>query len=116
MEDIAGSDVKSLRANRDAKFYHVVQPLFKAKLRNLCANLEDAAALNNAYTNVSKMEAALKSCKGVEVIAKFTDNVRDIIDNEYQSLIARFITLIDGKRLYTRQTNQFCNYKTYITA
>lgn len=98
LEDIAGSDVKSLRANRDAKFYHVVQPLFKARLRNLCENLEDVAVLNNAYTSVSEMENALKSCDGIEVIAEFTDNVRDIIDNEYQSIISRFISLVDGKR------------------
>ena len=99
LEDIANSDVKCLRTNRDAKFYHAVQPLFKARLRNLCENLEDVAALNNAYISVSKMECTLKSCEGIEAIAEFTDNVRDIIDNEYQSIISRFITLVDGNRL-----------------
>ena len=29
----------------------------------------------------------------------FTDNVRDIIDNEYQSIVSQFITLVDGKML-----------------
>lgn len=28
-----------------------------------------------------------------------TDNVRDIIDNEYQSIVSQFITLVDGKML-----------------
>ena len=37
----------------------------------------------------------------------FTDNVRDIIDNEYQSIVSQFITLVDGK-MHNLLQNVYC--------
>ena len=96
LEDAKDSDVKYLRASQDAKFYHISEPLFKARLKTLCANLEEIAELNNAYTSVSRLEDSLDGCEDVESIAEFKANVKDIINNEYQSLISRFMELVNG--------------------
>ena len=96
MEDIKDSDVKYLRAAQDAKFYHVSELLFKGRLKTLCANLDEIAELNNAYASVSRLEDSLDGCVDIESIAEFTSNVKDIINNEYQSLISRFREIVNG--------------------
>lgn len=96
LEDAKDSDVKYLRAAQDAKFFHVCEPLFKARLKTLCANLDEIAELNNAYASISRLEDSLDGCEDNESIAEFTSNVKDIINNEYQSIISRFMELVNG--------------------